>query len=68
MDRVADDPFVDEPDDFGVVVVGHVLRADLDQFLVLVRGLLHLLCQLELTPMRERLFAVYIFSRLQCLS
>ena len=40
--RLADDAFVDQADDLGIVVVGHVLRADLHQALVLVGRLLHL--------------------------
>ncbi len=65
MDRLADDPFLDEPDDFRIVVVGHVLRADLHEPLVPVGRLLDLLGQLELAPVRQRLLAVDVLAGVQ---
>ena len=49
----------------GVIVVGHVLSADLDQLLVLVCRLLDLFGHFELAPVGQRLFAIDVLAGLE---
>ena len=55
-------PLADQPDDLGVVVVGHVLRAHLHEPALVLGRLLDLLGQLELAPVGERLLAVDVLA------
>ncbi len=64
--RLADDPLGDHLPHHGVILVGYELRADLNQAIILLGRLFDLLGQLELRPVRQRLLAVDVLVRIQC--
>ena len=55
-------PSCDQLADFGVGVVGHVLRAHLHDPLVLLGLLAKLPGEVHLRPVRQRLFAVHVLA------
>ena len=55
-------PLADQPDDLGIIVVGHVLGADLHQPALAAGRLLNLLGQLELAPVGQRLLAIDVLA------
>ena len=62
MHRLADDPVADHLGHLGVVLVGHVLRADLHDPAGLLGGLLQLPGQIELSPVRQRFLAIDVLA------
>ena len=59
---VAHNAVLDHLANLGIVVVGHVLRADLDDPLVLLGFLAQFFRHVELRPVRQRLLAVDVFA------
>ena len=65
MDRFADRPIFDHLANRRIVIIGHVLRADLNEAIILLGRRVDLLRQLELIPVRQRFLAVDVLLRVQ---
>ncbi len=65
MDWFADRPIFDHLANCRIVIVGHILRADLNEATILLGRRVDLLRQLELIPVRQRFLAVDVLLRVQ---